>query len=203
MSVSPLSAPEGRADSRPPQAPATVAHLMRPATKTVAEGDHAAAATYLMRRARTTSLVVLDFQADKPVAIITAADIARAVAEGKDLNEIHIHDLLTTRPAPISAATPVRRGGDRTAEPGRTEACPWAAARGCHPRSCRAPGRPHPVVHHVDPPCGSRPPQRTSSQACAASGSAASRVTSIGSRPRLPAYGRLPKVPSTLSPLAT
>jgi CBS domain-containing protein len=108
MSVSPLSAPEGRADSRPPQAPATVADLMRPATKTVAEGDHAAAATYLMRRARTTSLVVLDFQADKPVAIITAADIARAVAEGKDLNETRIHDLLTTRPAPISAATPVR-----------------------------------------------------------------------------------------------
>ena len=108
MSVSPLSAPEGRADSRPPQAPATVADLMRPATKTVAEGDHAAAATYLMRRTRTTSLVVLDFQADKPVAIITAADIARAVSEGKDLNEIHIHDLLTTRPAPISAATPVR-----------------------------------------------------------------------------------------------
>ena len=61
-----------------------------------------------MRHARTTSLVVMDFQADKPVAIITAADIARAVSEGRDLNEIYVHDLLTTRPAPISAATPVR-----------------------------------------------------------------------------------------------
>ena len=108
MSVSPLSTPEGRAASRPPRAPATVADVVRPATKTVAEGDHAAAATYLMRHASATSLVVTDFQADKPVAIITAADIARAVSEGKDLNEIHIHDLLTTRPAPISAATPIR-----------------------------------------------------------------------------------------------
>lgn len=81
---------------------------MRPAAKTVAEGDHAAAATYLMHHARTTSLVVIDVQADRPVAIITTADIARAVSEGKDLNEIHIHDLLTTRPDPISAATPVR-----------------------------------------------------------------------------------------------
>ena len=108
MPVSPVSTPEGRADSRPPQAPATVADVARPATRTVAEGDHVAAATYLMRHARTTSLVVMDFQADKPVAIITAADIARAVSEGRDLNEIYVHDLLTTRPAPISAATPVR-----------------------------------------------------------------------------------------------
>ena len=108
MSVSPVSTPEGRATAGPgrprPPSPTSV----RPATKTVAEGDHAAAATYLMHHARTTSLVVMDFQAGKPVAIITAADIARAVSEGKDLNEIRIHDLLTARPAPISAATPVR-----------------------------------------------------------------------------------------------
>ena len=108
MSVSPLRAPDGRADSRPPQAPATVADVVRPATKTVAEGNHVAAATYLMRHASATSLVVTDVQAGKPVAIITAADITRAVSEGKDPNEIHIHDLLTTRPAPISAAAPVR-----------------------------------------------------------------------------------------------
>ena len=90
--------PKGGRTAGPRRPPATVADVVRPATKTVAEGDHPAA----------TSLVVLDFQADKPVAIITVADIARAVSEGKDLNEIHIHDLLTTRPAPISAATPVR-----------------------------------------------------------------------------------------------
>jgi hypothetical protein len=35
-----LSEPEGRADSRPPQAPATVADVMRLAAETVAEGDH-------------------------------------------------------------------------------------------------------------------------------------------------------------------
>ena len=65
MSVSPVSTAEGRADSRPPQAPATVADVVQQATKTVAEGDHAAAATYLMRHASATALVVMDFQAGK------------------------------------------------------------------------------------------------------------------------------------------
>jgi CBS domain-containing protein len=92
---------------RPLRAPATVADLMRSATTTVTEGDHAAAASYLMHHASTTSLVVLDYQADKPVGVITVADIGRAVAVGQDLNEIHIHDLLTTRTAAIPAATPV------------------------------------------------------------------------------------------------
>ena len=78
-----LSAPEGRADSRPPQAAATVADVMRLAAETVAEGDHVAAATYLMQHASATSLLVTDFQAGKPVGVITAADIARAVADGR------------------------------------------------------------------------------------------------------------------------
>jgi CBS domain-containing protein len=103
-----LSAAEGRPDSRPAQAAATVADVMRLAAETVAEGDHVAAATYLMQHASATSLVVTDFQAGKPVGVITAADIARAVADGRDLNEIRIYHLLITRPAPISAATPVR-----------------------------------------------------------------------------------------------
>lgn len=46
-----LSAPEGRADSRPSQAAATVADVMRLAAEAVAEGDHVAAATYLMQHA--------------------------------------------------------------------------------------------------------------------------------------------------------
>ena len=109
-----LSAPEGRADSRPPQAAATVADVMRLAAETVAEGDHVAAATYLMQHASATSLLVTDFQAGKPVGVITAADIARAVADGRDHNEIRIYHLLTTRPAPISAATPVRDAAEAT-----------------------------------------------------------------------------------------
>ena len=30
------------------------------------------------------------------------------MADGKDLNEIHIHNLLTTHPAPLPAATSIR-----------------------------------------------------------------------------------------------
>jgi CBS domain-containing protein len=94
---------------RPPRAPATVADVMRPATTTVTESDHVAAATYLMHRRRTTSLVVTDSRAGRPVGVVTAADIARAVADGRDINEIRIHEVLATRPAaiPIPAATPV------------------------------------------------------------------------------------------------
>jgi CBS domain-containing protein len=93
---------------RPPRAPATVADVMRPATTTVTEGDHVAAATYLMHRRRTTSLVVRDPRAGQPVGLVTAADIARAVADGRDINEIRIHDVLAKLPAAIPATTPAR-----------------------------------------------------------------------------------------------
>ncbi|HEX5254591.1 MAG TPA: hypothetical protein VFW69_12070 [Mycobacterium sp.] len=49
-----LSAPEGRADSRPPQAPATVADVMRLAAETVAEGDHVTPAAVRDRASRSS-----------------------------------------------------------------------------------------------------------------------------------------------------
>jgi CBS domain-containing protein len=101
---------------RPSQAPASVADVMTSATRTVT-GATTPPQPGLMHQARTTSLVVPAYLADKPVGVITAADIARAVADGSDLNEIHIHDLLTARPAAIPAATPVRDA----AEVGATE----------------------------------------------------------------------------------
>ena len=65
-----------------------------------------------MYHASATALVVLDYQGEQPVGVITAADLARAVADGKDLNEIHIHNLFTTHPAPCppppASATPPR-----------------------------------------------------------------------------------------------
>ena len=104
MSMTTLSKPDGR----PLPAPATIADLMWPTTEKVGEGDHAAAASYLMHHASTTALVVLDYRREQPVGVITAADLARAVADGKDLNEIHIYALLTTRPGPLPAATSIR-----------------------------------------------------------------------------------------------
>jgi CBS domain-containing protein len=93
---------------RPPGAAGTVAGVMRPPA-TVADTDHAAAAAYLMRHAGAGALLVVDtFHTGGPAGIITEADIARAVADGKDVNEVRVHELMTRRPIVISAAASIR-----------------------------------------------------------------------------------------------
>ena len=89
-------------------APATAADIMRPPLTTVEQNDHIAAAAYLMKHAGTTALMVLDARTGQPVGIITEADIAHAVADGKDVNSTRIHALMTARPTVINAATSVR-----------------------------------------------------------------------------------------------
>jgi CBS domain-containing protein len=91
-----------------PPAPATVANVMRPPLTTVEQAAHGAAAAYLMKHAGATALMVLDAQTGQPIGIITQADIARAVADGKDVNSARIYDLMTTRPTVISTKTSVR-----------------------------------------------------------------------------------------------
>ena len=88
-------------------ATATVADVMRPPLTTVAPHDHAAAAAYLMKHAGTTALMVMDARAGQPAGIITAADIARAIADGKDVNDVWADALMTTRPA-LAATTSIR-----------------------------------------------------------------------------------------------
>jgi CBS domain-containing protein len=97
-----------RRGEQPPPTPATVADVMRPPLTTAEQDDHAAAAAYLMKHAGATALLVLDAQTGQMRGITTEADIAHAVADGKDLNEVRIHDLMTTRPTVISPATSVR-----------------------------------------------------------------------------------------------
>jgi CBS domain-containing protein len=61
-----------------------------------------------MKHAGAHALVILDEWTDQPLGIITEVDIAHAVADGKDLSTLRIHDLMTTRPTVISATTSVR-----------------------------------------------------------------------------------------------
>ena len=89
-------------------APATAADIMRPALTTVDQNDHIAAAAYLMKHAGTTALMVLDARTGEPAGIITEADIAHAVADGKDVDTTRIQALMTARPTVISATTSVR-----------------------------------------------------------------------------------------------
>jgi CBS domain-containing protein len=94
--------------AQPPPAQASIADLMRPPLTTVDQTDHAAAAAYLMKHAGTTALVVLNPQTGQPAGIITEADIAHAVADGKDLNTVRIHDLMTADPTTINPTASVR-----------------------------------------------------------------------------------------------
>ena len=89
-------------------ASATAADIMRPPLTTVEREGHVAAAAYVMKHAGATALVVLDEWTDQPLGIITEADIAHAVADGKDLSSVRIHDLMTARPTVISTTTSVR-----------------------------------------------------------------------------------------------
>ncbi len=86
---------------------ATVADIMWPPVTTVSQHDHVAAAAYLMKHAGTTALMVLDAQTGQPTGIITAADVARAIADGKDVNDVWAGAVMATRPA-ITTTTSIR-----------------------------------------------------------------------------------------------
>ena len=85
-----------------------VADIVQPPLITVERYDHVAAAVYLMRHAGATSLMVLDASTDRLIGIVTEADVAHAVADGKDVNEVRIHNVMTTRPVVITPATSIR-----------------------------------------------------------------------------------------------
>jgi CBS domain-containing protein len=98
------------------QTAATVAGIMRPSLTTVEPNDHVAAAAYLMKHAGATALVIVDAQTGQPVGIITETDITHAVADGKDLNEVRIHDLMTAGPVVIDATTSIRAAAQTMTE---------------------------------------------------------------------------------------
>ena len=104
----------GNAPDRYTPAPAapiplvTVANVMRPPPTTADTNDPWPRAAYLMKHARATALLVLDAHTGQLKGILTEADIAHAVAGGKDLNEVWIGELMTIRPTVINPATSVR-----------------------------------------------------------------------------------------------
>jgi CBS domain-containing protein len=74
---------------------ATAAGITRPSPPTVTQYDHVAAAAYLMKHAGTTALIVTEARTGQPAGLITQADIARAIADGKDLNDVRVHAMMT------------------------------------------------------------------------------------------------------------
>ena len=92
----------------PAAPPATVADVMQPPVTAVEQNDQAAAAAYLMKRAGATALIVTKMQTGQPTGIITEADISRAVADGKNPNDVRIYELMTTNPTVVSTTASIR-----------------------------------------------------------------------------------------------
>jgi CBS domain-containing protein len=91
-----------------------VRDLMRPALISVEQGAHLAAAAYLMKHAGDTALVVVnDDVARVPVAVLTDVDVAQAVADGKNPNDVRIADLISREPITVAPETPVTEAVQR------------------------------------------------------------------------------------------
>ena len=100
-----IAVPAQESSPHPRPAAATITDVMQLPPTTVHQHDHAAAAAYLMKHAGTTALMVMNARTGRP-GIITAADIARAIADGKD-NDVWADAVMTTRPA-ITTTTTIR-----------------------------------------------------------------------------------------------
>ena len=92
----------------PAPLPATVAEIMHPPVTTVEQNDHVAAAAYLMKRADATALIVTQAQTGQPSGIITDADVSRAVADGKNPNNVRIYELMTANPTVVNTTASIR-----------------------------------------------------------------------------------------------
>ena len=91
----------------PAPPPATVVDVMQPPVTMVEQNDHVAAAAYLMKRANATALIVTQTQTGQPVGIITDADVSRAVADGKNPNDVRIYELMTANPTVVNTTTSI------------------------------------------------------------------------------------------------
>lgn len=99
----------GGPSSQSPHPSATAADVMGVALTTVEPNAHLAAAAYLMKHAGARALVVVDGeQTNRPVGLITEADVCHAVADGKAVNDVRIEDLMATSPTVIQSRTTIR-----------------------------------------------------------------------------------------------
>jgi len=49
--------------------------------------------------------MVVDTQTGRPAGLITEADVAHAIADGKDVNDVRVHAVMTTRPAVVTTTS--------------------------------------------------------------------------------------------------
>ena len=85
---------------------------MRPAVTTVERHAHLAAAAFLMRRAKDTAIVVTTNDGRRPIAIITDTDITDVVADGRDVNDVRIEELIGPDPMTVQSNTAVKEAAE-------------------------------------------------------------------------------------------
>lgn len=81
----------------------TVRHVMRPATTTIEPEAHLAAAAYLIKHNHDSALVVVTDDTHEPVGMITDADITKAVAHGRNLEDTRIGQIVAGTPVTAQA----------------------------------------------------------------------------------------------------
>lgn len=92
----------------------TAGHLVRADPGTVEPGEVLAAAASLMARAGAGALVVDDGAGGRgPVAVVTDADLTRAVADGLDPSGTSVDQLRLARVEPLPADTPLGEAARR------------------------------------------------------------------------------------------
>jgi CBS domain-containing protein len=95
-----------------------VAAVMRSAVTMVETGGHLAAAAYLMNHANQSAVVVVD-DARRPVAIITEADLLRAIAQGAETGVDRVRDWMDSKPQTVGPETSVTEAARLMAEAGK------------------------------------------------------------------------------------
>lgn len=80
--------------------PATVGQVMRQPT-TIEPQAHLAAAAYEIEHRNAPALVVVTDDTWEPVAVITRAEITRAVALGRNLEEVRVSHVVTATPVTV------------------------------------------------------------------------------------------------------
>jgi CBS domain-containing protein len=87
---------------------------MRPAVTTVERHAHLAGAAYQMTHARDTAVVVTtDDESRRPVGMVTESDITRAVADGRDLNDTRIDDIMGPELKTVTPDTTIEEAAAR------------------------------------------------------------------------------------------
>jgi CBS domain-containing protein len=102
---------DGTAQASTP-GPLRVAEVMERATTTAEIDDHVAAAAYLMKHAGTTALVVLTAGTGGIAGILTDTDVANVVADGRDVNQVRIREVMKSEPAVIYRDASVREAAE-------------------------------------------------------------------------------------------